>query len=120
MSNPKEDLRKIESIFANLDDDLKDNQDIHQLSSTLVDFFNTTSCKALDYFIQLTTSDEETCYDMQDSTEIFSLFCGCSNVQKVNWCQLALLTQMNGIKFVSIQFVYFCLDVHIINIISFF
>jgi len=82
MSNPKEDLRKIESILANLDDDLKDNQDIHQLSSTLVDFFNTTSCKALDSFIQLATSDEETCYDMQDSTETFSLFCGCSNVQK--------------------------------------
>ena len=32
MSNPIEDLRKIESILANLDDDLKDNQDIHQLS----------------------------------------------------------------------------------------
>ena len=83
MSNPKEDFRKIESILANLD--AEDNQDNTSNLFNLGGYFNTTSCKSLDSFIQLATYDEEKWYDVQDSTEMYSIFCGCSNVQKVKW-----------------------------------
>ena len=57
MSNPQEDLRKIKGVLASLDDYLKGNQDIHQRLSTLMEFFHSTNCKALDCVIQLASFD---------------------------------------------------------------